>query len=73
MSQRSNVTLDRFTRNYGPRLGTLTGAQLQAALDQFDLGRLIDAAPVDAGNFGQNVFLTSTSGEWVLRGCPHYD
>ena len=25
------------------------------------------------GLFGQNVFVTSTQGEWVLRGAPHYD
>ena len=64
---------DEFTREYSRRLGTLTGAQLQAALDRFDLGRLIDAQPAPGGLFGQNVLLTTTSGGWVLRGCPHYD
>jgi aminoglycoside phosphotransferase (APT) family kinase protein len=60
-------------REYSQRLGVLTHAQLQAALDRFDLGELIDAEPVSGGLFGQNVFLTSTRGRWVLRGCPHYD
>ena len=63
----------RLTRSYSERLGVLTGAQLQAALDRFDLGALRDAAPLPGGLFGQNVFVTSTRGEWVLRGCPHFD
>jgi aminoglycoside phosphotransferase (APT) family kinase protein len=62
---------DRFTREYSSRLGLLSGAQLQAALDRFDLGRLRDASPAKGGFSGQNVFLTATSGEYVLRGAPH--
>jgi aminoglycoside phosphotransferase (APT) family kinase protein len=60
-------------REYSKRLGVLTHAQLQDALDRFDLGALIDAQPVSGGLFGQNVFLTTTHGQWVLRGAPHYD
>ncbi len=30
------------------------------------------AEPITGGLFGQNLFLTSTSGEYVLRGVPHY-
>jgi aminoglycoside phosphotransferase (APT) family kinase protein len=63
---------DRFTAEYSKRLGTLRGEQLQAALDRFDLGLLVDAAPVTQGLSGQNVFLRTTQGDWVLRGCPHY-
>jgi aminoglycoside phosphotransferase (APT) family kinase protein len=63
----------RLTRSYSERLGVLTGAQLQAALDRFGLGALRDAAPIPGGLFGQNVLVTSTRGEWVLRGCPHFD
>jgi len=44
--------------------------QFQAALDRFQLGQLIAAEPVRLGNFGQNVFLTSTQGTFVLRGAP---
>jgi aminoglycoside phosphotransferase (APT) family kinase protein len=62
----------RLTRAYSQRLGVLRGEQLQAALERFDLGRLVDAAPAQGGLFGQNVFVTSTRGEWVLRGCPHF-
>lgn len=60
-------------REYSKRLGVLTHKQLQAALGRFDLGTLVDAQPVSGGLFGQNVFVTSSSGEWVLRGAPHYD
>jgi hygromycin-B 7''-O-kinase len=35
------------------------------------LGRVTDAAPAEHGLFGQNVFLTTTEGEFVLRGNPH--
>jgi aminoglycoside phosphotransferase (APT) family kinase protein len=59
--------------NCGERLGLLRPAQFQAALDRFGLGQLRRAEPVPFGLFGQNVFVTSDAGEWVLRGCPHYD
>ncbi len=58
-------------REYSKRLGVLTGDQLQAALDRFELGKLLAAEPAPGGLFGQNVFVTSTSGDFVLRGCPH--
>src|SRR5437763_13792783 len=67
------MDLERFTRDYSLRLGVLTGQQLQAALDRFELGKLIDAWPAQGGIFGQNVFLSSTKGDYVLRGKPHYD
>lgn len=63
--------MDPFRRKYSDRLGTLGGEQLQAALDRFDLGRLVVARPAAAGLFGQNVLLESTRGRYVLRGCPH--
>ncbi|HEY9291951.1 MAG TPA: phosphotransferase [Microlunatus sp.] len=52
------------------RLGPLTASQLDAALERFGLGSLITAEPASTGNFGQNVFLTTTSGDYVLRGHP---
>lgn len=58
-------------RQYSERLGVLTPEQLQAALDRFNLGRLLDARPATGGLFGQNVLLTSTEGAFVLRGHPH--
>jgi hygromycin-B 7''-O-kinase len=60
------------TRKYSERLGELSDAQLQAALDRLRLGQLVRAEPISAGNFGQNLFLTSTTGEYVLRGAPFY-
>lgn len=45
---------------YSQRLGEITIQQFQA-----------EAVPY--GNFGQNVFLTSTTGKYVFRGKPHYD
>ncbi len=58
------------TRWYSPRLGSLSEQQFQAALDRFQLGQLISAEPVRFGNMGQQVFLTSTQGNFVLRGAP---
>jgi aminoglycoside phosphotransferase (APT) family kinase protein len=54
------------------RLGTLTGKQLQAALDRFDAGALLDVVPIPFGLFGQNVFLTTDRGDYVLRCWSHY-
>jgi Ser/Thr protein kinase RdoA (MazF antagonist) len=59
--------------NCGRRLGLIEPAQFQAALERFGLGRLQGARPVPFGLFGQNVFVSSDAGEYVLRGCPHYD
>src|SRR6266496_1680075 len=58
---------------YSSRLGNLSDDQLQAALDRFSLGRFVRAEPIPFGLFGQNLFLTSTTGDYVLRGVPHYD
>lgn len=57
---------------YSNRLGEITDEQLQKALDKFDLGKFIKAEPISFGNFGQNLFLTSSRGDFVLRGKPHY-
>jgi hygromycin-B 7''-O-kinase len=67
------VDLQRFDGQYSERLGFLTGAQLQAALDRFDLGELLEAEPARRGIFGQNVLLRTSKGDYVLRGKPHYD
>jgi hypothetical protein len=58
---------------YSQRLGPSSDAQLQAALDRFGLGRLVSAAPIPFGLFGQNLFVSSAQGAYVLRGAPHYD
>lgn len=56
---------------YSKRLGDLNNKQLQKALDKFNLGKLDKAEKISFGNFGQNVFVYSDKGEFVLRGCPH--
>lgn len=58
---------------YAARLGPLAPDQLQAALDRFGLGRLIATTPITAGNFGQNLRLETSSGEYILRGNPYFD
>lgn len=57
---------------YSKRLGHITSEQFQAALTRLGLGDFVKAEPVPFGLFGQNVFLTSTHGEFVFRGVPHY-
>lgn len=59
-------------RIYSQRLGALTPQQFQAALTRFRLGTFVRATPVSQGLFGQNVFVDSSQGEYVLRGVPHY-
>ncbi len=58
------------SRTYSEALGNISDAQLQAALKRFDLGTLIRAEAAQTGLFGRNIFLTTTSGEYVLRGAP---
>jgi hypothetical protein len=60
------------THEYTARLGRISPTQFQDALDRFALGTFVPAAPIPLGTFGQNVFVTATSGEYVLRGAPHY-
>ncbi|MWK36789.1 phosphotransferase [Actinomadura sp. J1-007] len=59
-------------RSYSERLGRIADRQLQSALDRFGLGRLVAAEPIPHGHFGQNLFLTSSTGEYVLRGDPNH-
>jgi hypothetical protein len=61
-----------MVEEYSRRLGKITPRQFQPALDRFGLGVFIRAEPIPFGLFGQNVFISSTQGEFVLRGVPHY-
>ena len=62
-----------MVQEYSKRLGKISDSQLQMALQRFDLGDLVHAEAISFGLFGQNLFITSTKGEFVLRGVPHYD
>lgn len=55
---------------YSRHLGAIRPSQFQAALDRFGLGTLVRAEPARGGITGQNCFVTSTAGEYVLRGRP---
>ena len=59
-------------KTYSQRLGVITNDQFQAALDHFKLGVFVKAEPIPFGIFGQNVFVTSSQGDFVLRGQPHF-
>ena len=59
-------------RIYSERLGAISDAQFEAVAARFDLGRFIKAEPTISGLFGQNVFVTTSEGEFVLRGAPHW-
>jgi hygromycin-B 7''-O-kinase len=59
-------------QEYSKRLGVISPEQFQLALERLHLGDFVRAEPIPFGLFGQNVYLTSTSGEYVLRGVPHY-
>ncbi len=59
-------------QTYSQRLGPISDEQFQAALNHFSLGRFVRAEPIPFGLFGQNVFVSSTEGEFVLRGDPHF-
>jgi hygromycin-B 7''-O-kinase len=58
-------------RKYSERLGTIDPDQLQAVADEFGLGRVTAAEPADDGLFGQILFLSTTVGEYAIRGNPH--
>jgi hygromycin-B 7''-O-kinase len=59
-------------QEYSKRLGQISQEQFQAALTRLHLGDFVKAEPIPVGLFGQNVFLTSSKGEFVFRGAPHY-
>lgn len=54
------------------KLGTITTEQLQAMLDKFNLGKLISSSRTNQGAMGQTMFITSTEGDFVLKGNPLY-
>ena len=59
-------------RIYSERLGAISDAKFAAAAERLGLGAFVSAEPIATGLFGQNVFVTTTSGGFVLRGAPHW-
>ena len=57
---------------YSDRLGAIRDDQFAVAVRKAGLGTFLSAAPTTGGLFGQNVFLTTTDGDYVLRGTPHW-
>jgi hygromycin-B 7''-O-kinase len=57
---------------YSKRLGRIFDEQFAAATARLGVGTFIRATPVTSGLFGQNVFLSTSEGEFVLRGAPHW-
>ncbi|MEO8970654.1 MAG: aminoglycoside phosphotransferase family protein [Ktedonobacteraceae bacterium] len=60
-------------KTYSQRLGVITDEQFQVALERFNLGRFVQAEAIPFGMWGQNVFVSSSEGEYVLRGQPHFE
>lgn len=58
-------------RQYSERLGVIEPDQLQAVADEFAIGRVTDAEPAPGGLFGQIIYLTTTTGQYAMRGNPH--
>jgi hygromycin-B 7''-O-kinase len=57
---------------YSQRLGRVSDEQFAAATVRLGVGTFLRAAPITSGLFGQNVFLSTSEGEFVLRGAPHW-
>jgi hygromycin-B 7''-O-kinase len=58
-------------RKYSERLGVIDPGQLFEVAEMFELGEVISAEAMAGGLFGQNLALTTTEGDFVLRGNPH--
>ncbi|WP_321166926.1 phosphotransferase [Oceanobacillus kimchii] len=54
------------------RLGEVKNSQLQSMLDKYDLGKLLTSSKTEHGAMGQTMFVTSTKGNFVLKGNPLY-
>ena len=57
---------------YSSRLGPIRDDQFRAACGKAGVGEFLAATPTTGGLFGQNVFLTTSEGEYVFRGAPHW-
>ncbi|GMA48792.1 hypothetical protein GCM10025857_01490 [Alicyclobacillus contaminans] len=55
------------------QIARATTEQLQRMLDRFHLGRLISSEKPNHGVMGQTLFVSSTGGEFVLKGNPLFE
>jgi len=55
------------------KLGNVTNEQLQKALGRLSLGSLVAAGKTSKGTGNQTLFISSTDGEYVLKGNPLYE
>jgi len=54
-------------------LGSIAAEQIQSMLDRFQLGELVSSERTVEGVMKQTMFITATSGEFVLKGNPIYE
>ncbi|WMT39661.1 hypothetical protein RE628_19965 [Paenibacillus sp. D2_2] len=55
------------------KVGVLTNNQVQEMLDRYNLGKLISIQETSKGVGKQTMFVSSTAGEFVLKGNPLYE
>ncbi|WP_438350093.1 aminoglycoside phosphotransferase family protein [Paenibacillus sp. FA6] len=55
------------------KLGDITNQQLQFMLDRFNLGKFISSDRTAYGVMQQTMFVSSTKGDFVLKGNPLFD
>ena len=53
-------------------LGNIHHNQLQAMLNRFNLGTLVASRKTELGAMGQTMFVSSTKGDFILKGNPLY-
>ncbi|WP_100011721.1 phosphotransferase [Lentibacillus sediminis] len=54
------------------KLGDVTNDQLQLMLNKFNKGKLLSSQRPANGVMGQTILISSTAGEFVLKGNPLY-
>jgi aminoglycoside phosphotransferase (APT) family kinase protein len=57
---------------YSDRLGAIRDGQFAEVCARHGLGTFVRAEPTTSGLFGQNVFVFTSDGAFVLRGAPHW-
>jgi hygromycin-B 7''-O-kinase len=66
------MTSPEQTTFYSEHLGSIADGQFSRCLGRLGLGSFRAARPTGMGVSGQTLFLSSSQGEWVFRGKPHF-